>query len=681
MGALFFIAILAFTAVVYYSFAGMQQIMSTALNYGDRLGEEMTRDSRTALMKRIHSDLTNTAADQSRIVDLLLDSIAAEVTDIMDAVISGRIYLGSGDPKLFLPGNASPSDPGKYSLCHFPPGTSDRQRTDEVRSQLSAAIPFLTELKKSSPFIGGTALILADGGQLFYPWRPLPADFDARKKPWYQQTVAAKGEACWYDVGSGTAICARAAYGENGSLLGVAAVEIPVEGITKQVTALRSGYLSFLADAGGRMISGLAEFRKLSGSPAELQQKIKAGQTGVFQLKSGGEPLIATFYPVPHCGWHLVICQPETIAFKDIRDMNQRLAKERNSAQDVFQRHIYSTIPAYAVILTGILAVILLLGYLLARQLTRPISTLIMNAHDIGSGHLDRKIKLHTGDELEQLANTINQMADDLTRYIRNLNQAAADRQRVESELRTAAEIQAAMLPDPALDRPNVGISAIMRPAREVGGDLYDFFFVDPTHLFFAIGDVSGKGIPAALFMATATTLMRGFARNALSPSEILQQTNNLLEKKNENCMFITVCCGLLDCVTGEVVCCNAGHNLPAILKPDGNCSLLRLPAGFPLGPFPQEKPEFYAEERLQMQPGDTLVLYTDGVTEAFNEQNQQFGSARLQLALSAAPPAKNPLAKVMDSLLRLLQEFTGEVKQSDDLTVLMVQFKGAGAK
>ena len=681
MGALFFIAIVAFTAIIYYSFAGMRQIMSTAIQYGDRLGEELTRDSRDALMKQIHAHLRNAAADQSRIVGLLLDNIAASVTGTMDDVIAGRVYLGSGDPKLFLPADASPSDPEKYSLCHFPPGFPEQQRTEEVRARLSSAIPFLTELKKSSPFIRRTALVLTDGIQLIHPWCSLPAEFDARKSPWYHQTLAAKGEICWFDAGMGAAFCARAAYAADGALLGVVAVEIPVGRISRQVTTLRSGYLTCLSDGRGQLISGIRELQDLSGSPEELQQKIKAGQSGVFQLKKGGEPLLATYFPVPYCGWNLVICQQEKIAGKDIREMNRRLAAERNNALDVFQKQIYSTIPAYAIILTGILTVILLLGYLLARQLTRPISTLIKNAHDIGSGHLDRKIRLHTGDELEQLANTINQMADDLTRYIRNLNQAAAERQRVESELRTAAEIQAAMLPDPLTERSGAGICAIMKPAREVGGDLYDYFFIDPTHLFFAVGDVSGKGIPAALFMATAKTLMRGFARNALSPSEILQQTNNCLEEENDNCMFITVCCGLLDCVTGEVVCCNAGHNRPVFLKPDGNSSTVRLPAGFPLGPFPQEKPEFYAEERLQMEPGDTLVLYTDGVTEAFNANDQQFGSGRLQLALSAAPPSRHPLSEVMDSLLRLLQDFTGNVKQSDDLTVLMVQFKGAARK
>ena len=220
-----------------------------------------------------------------------------------------------------------------------------------------------------------------------------------------------------------------------------------------------------------------------------------------------------------------------------------------------------------------------------------------------------------------------------------------------------------------------------MKPAREVGGDLYDYVFIDPTHLFFMIGDVSGKGMPAALFMATAKTLMRGFALNELSPAEVLQRTNNYLAEGNESCMFITVFCGLLDCVTGEMICCNAGHNPPIRLKPDGNTLVLRLPAGFPLGPFQQEKPDFYAEERLQLEPGETLVFYTDGVTEALNEKEELFGQGRLELALSAAAAGRKPLRKLLDSLLEILRDYIGKAKQSDDLTVLMVQYKGNGAK
>ena len=680
MGALFLIALLSFTATIHYSFAGMKRFMSAALSYGDRQGLQLTRDSRAALMKRINSDLINTAVDQARIVGLLQENVSGAVAGVIDDLMAGRLYLGGGNPELLRASDAEPEHPEQYALYHSAPGTAEVRRTAEGLRALSPAIPFLFELRKSSPFIRSAAVVLPDGVHLFHPWRKLPPEYDARKRQWYRKVLDAKGAVCWLESENHSVICARAAYGEEG-LLGVIAVEVPIEPISDQVTAIRSGYLSFLTDSNGKMISGRKEFRELSGSASELQEKIKKGKKGVFRLQNGGESLLATCSPIPDCGWNLVICQPEGQAMKGIREMEKMLKTERELAQHAFERRIYGTVPVYIGITAVVLVLILLLGYFLAKQLTRPIATLMKNAHAIGNGHLEHKIKLHTGDELEQLGNTINQMADDLTRYIQNLNQAVSERQRVEAELRTAAEIQSSMLPEPNSERAELGICAVMKPAREVGGDLYDYVFIDQNHLFFAIGDVSGKGIPAALFMATAKTLMRGFARNALSPAEILQQTNNCLEEENDKCMFITVFCGLLDCVTGEVVCCNAGHNPPVYLKPDGNSSLLRLPAGFPLGPFPQETPGFYAEEHFQLNPGETLVLYTDGVTEALNRQNEQFGAGRLQLALSAAPPAGNSLKQTMESLLRILHGYTENVGQSDDLTVLMIQYKGTSKK
>ncbi|MBO4632473.1 MAG: SpoIIE family protein phosphatase [Lentisphaeria bacterium] len=680
MGALFLIALLSFTATIYYSFAGMKRFMSAALSYGDRQGQVLTRDSRAALIKRINSDLINTAVDQARIVGLLQENISGAVAGVIDDLMAGRLYLGGGNPKLFRTLDAKPEHPEKYALCYFTPDTEKARQSPEGLRALTAAIPFLFELRKSSPFIHTAVVVLPDGVHLFHPWRELPSDYDARKRQWYRKALEAKGKICWMESDDRSVICAMAAY-EGKRLLGVAAVEVPIDPLSSQVTAIRSGYLSFLTDSEGKIISGSKEFQDFSGSTEELQENIKKGEKGIFLLKSGGESLLATSAPIPGCGWNLVICQPENLAMKGIHDMEKMLKTERELAQHTFERKIHDMGPIYIGISAVILLLILLLGYFLAKQLTRPIATLMKNAHAIGNGHLEHKIKLHTGDELEQLANTINQMADDLTRYIQNLNQAVSERQRVEAELRTAAEIQSSMLPEPISERADLDICAVMKPAREVGGDLYDYVFIDPNHLFFVVGDVSGKGIPAALFMATAKTLMRGFARNALSPAEILQLTNNYLEEENDKCMFITVFCGLLDCVTGEVVCCNAGHNPPVYLKPDGNSSLLRLPAGFPLGPFPQETPGFYSEEHFQLNPGETLVLYTDGVTEALNRQNEQFGTGRLQLALSAAPPGRNTLKQTMKSLLHILQSYTENAGQSDDLTVLMVQYKGAPKK
>jgi len=681
MAALFLIALLSFTVTIYYSFAGMRRFMSAALSYGDRQGRLLTRDSRAALLRQINSDLKNTAADQARIIGLVLENISGVISGMTSDVTAGRLSRGKGNPDAFHTGTKAPERPERLGLCHFAPGVPPSARTRESLTRLSVFVPSLFELNSSTMFIESSAIIFPDGVQIFHPWRKLKPDFDARKQPWYQEAIKAKGKIHWSKSADETVlICSQAVF-SGSRLLAVIAAEIQVEPISSQVTIIRSGYLSFLTSSDGRVISGEKEFRQLSASTKELQQKIREQKSGVFQLNGENGPLLAASSPIPECGWNLVVCQPEKLAMKSIQDMEKMLADEQQTAQTAFEHRIYTSIPVYTGILISILILILVLGYFLAKQLTRPISTLMKNAHIIGSGHLNNKISLHTGDELEQLANTINQMADDLTRYIQNLNQAAGERQRVESELRTAAAIQSAMLPKPISGRQDIDICAVMRPAREVGGDLYDFVFIDPTHLFFAIGDVSGKGIPASLFMATAKTLMHGFARNALSPSEILQQTNNYLEEENKNCMFITVFCGLLDCVTGEMVCCNAGHNPPVYLKPDGSSSLLRLPSGFPLGPFHQESPAFYTEEHYQLKPGETLVLYTDGITEALNPQNEIFGSKRLEQALSTVPPDKNPLSKIMDSLLNILHEYTGNAKQSDDLTVLMIQYKGVQAK
>ena len=678
MGALFLIALLSFTATIIYSFTGMRGVVAEALAYGDSQGHQLAKDSRKALRARIETDLADSAADQARIIGLIQENIAGAVNGVIDDVMAERLYMGKGNPEQLRLGDQIPDRADQYALCHFAPGVPQSFKTPETLRKLAAALPFMFELSISSPFINSSAVILPNGIQLFHPWRNLPADYDARKQNWYREVLAAKGKICWTKVREGVMVCARAAYSKS-SLLGVIAAEIPVNLISGQVTVFRSGYFSFLTSSDGRILSGEKGFAKLSGSAEELKQYIRSGKKGVFQLKGDNGPLLAACAPVPECGWNLVICQPERLALKSITDMEKRLQNDREAAQTQFETQIRRMIPGFILITAAVLVLLLLLGYLLARQLTRPISTLMESAHAIGSGHLDNKIHLHTGDELEQLANTVNQMADDLSRYIKNLNQAASERQRVESELRTAAVIQADMLPKPISGRSDIDICAVMKPAREVGGDLYDYVFIDPTHLFFVIGDVSGKGIPAALFMATAKTLMRGFARNALSPAEILQLTNNYLEEENENCMFITVCCGLIDCVTGEAVCCNAGHNLPVYLHADGNSSLLRLQPGFPLGPFHQDTPDFYAEERLQLKPGDTLVLYTDGITEAMNEKQEQFGSSRLLLALSAA--GKGPLKHTMESLLDIVKGHAGGARQSDDLTVLMIQYKGVAKK
>lgn len=249
-------------------------------------------------------------------------------------------------------------------------------------------------------------------------------------------------------------------------------------------------------------------------------------------------------------------------------------------------------------------------------------------------------------------------------------------KERIESELRVARDIQMQMVPkvfreDPPW--PEYDLYASVTPAKEVGGDLYDFFPLGPRHLFFAVGDVSDKGVPAALFMAMTKTLLKGLARVDQPPSDLLSRVNWQISSENDALMFCTLVCGVLDTHTGIVTFANAGHNPPLHLRADGSAEWVRLPSGLALGIDGAAEFEVQAQ---QMGPGDTLVLYTDGVTEAMSTSHAQFREQGLQdTAKAAAGSAPEALVGAIASAVTV---FAGGEPQSDDITVLALRYNGA---
>lgn len=241
-------------------------------------------------------------------------------------------------------------------------------------------------------------------------------------------------------------------------------------------------------------------------------------------------------------------------------------------------------------------------------------------------------------------------------------------RQAQAREMAFASEIQMAMLPTGYAvlgEQSRYEISAILEPAKAVGGDLYDYFLIDPQHLFFVIGDVSGKGIPAALFMVKAITLLKTVAQETALLADIVNTVNQKLWMDNDACMFITLICGILDISTGHIQCCNAGHN-PPIIKSAVRSYFAEWPTGPSLGLA--EQPVF-AVSAFNLAPGESLLLYTDGVTEAFNEAGECFSDERL-LQLFTNNADFN--AKEMTSLvLKSVKDFVQQATQSDDITIL----------
>ncbi len=287
----------------------------------------------------------------------------------------------------------------------------------------------------------------------------------------------------------------------------------------------------------------------------------------------------------------------------------------------------------------------------------------------------DFKVEVHTGDELQELADSFQYMVTELNDYIRDLNRITAEKERIGAELDVARHIQASMLPCvfPAFpERHEFDVYASMTPAKEVGGDFYDFFLVDDDHLALVMADVSGKGVPAALFMMISKTLIKSAAQNGLSPKAVLEKVNNQLCENNEAEMFVTVWLGILEMSTGKLKCANAGHEYPAIMRQGGEYELFKDKHGFVLAGMEGSR---YSEYELELHVGDRLFVYTDGVPEATDGNNVLFGTERMLTALNEAKDL--PCQELLNYIHKSVDQFVGQADQFDDITMLSFVYVG----
>jgi sigma-B regulation protein RsbU (phosphoserine phosphatase) len=255
-----------------------------------------------------------------------------------------------------------------------------------------------------------------------------------------------------------------------------------------------------------------------------------------------------------------------------------------------------------------------------------------------------------------------------------NLREATASKQRIESELSIAAEIQRSLIPrtfPPFPERDEFEIYALMHPARAVGGDFYDFFFVDPDNLFFTICDVSGKGVPAALYMAVTRSLVGAAARDGMEPDRLLNRVNRELCSGNDTYMFSTAFCGILSLSTGRLAYANAGHESPLLIRDRKDVRFLGPPGGPVLGLFEDET---FALENLSLEPGDTLFVYTDGVTEATDRASGFFTRERLFQSLTER--SDRSATNLVEGVLEEIRNFAAGAPQADDITMLALQLR-----
>lgn len=319
---------------------------------------------------------------------------------------------------------------------------------------------------------------------------------------------------------------------------------------------------------------------------------------------------------------------------------------------------------------------------LIRRTVVQPINRLSRAAAAFVSGDAELEagssafagLDIRPGDEIGKLYDSVRQMERNINHYIENLTAVTAEKERIGAELDVARHIQASMLPcifPPFPERTELDIYATMTPAKEVGGDFYDFFLIDHDHLAMVMADVSGKGVPAALFMVIAKTLLKNVTQTGLSPKQVLEKVNDQLCVNNEAEMFVTVWLGILELSTGRLVCANAGHEYPVLRRAGGEYALVKDRHGFVLAGMEGSR---YREYELRLDPGDRLYLYTDGVPEATDADNELYGTDRMLAALNGSGDAS------CETLLRAIKAdidaFVGDAPQFDDITMLSLEYR-----
>ncbi len=401
-----------------------------------------------------------------------------------------------------------------------------------------------------------------------------------------------------------------------------------------------------------------------------------ANRPYMHHLEGGIPPFISH---LPEYGW-LVSCgapifdsngNVTTLCFVDL------------SMDEVMQDRYNYLIVVCTILITMTIVLLFMILFALRKAVVKPINDLAKaassflddreeNKNEICVDSAISKLQIHSGDEVEALCTSIKEMEQDINTYIINLTNATAEKERISAELNVATQIQESMLPcifPPFPDCSDFDIYASMRPAKEVGGDLYDFFLIDDNHLCVVIADVSGKGVPAALFMVIAKTLIKNHTQIGKSPEEVFTIVNQQLCENNGTGLFVTAWMGVLEISTGLFTYVNAGHNPPLVSKNGEPFEFVRQSPGSVLAGLEGMK---YKQQEMQLNTGDLLYIYTDGVTEAVNAVGDYYGNDRLREVLNSHREAS--VDTIVHSVANNVDVFAGECDQFDDITMLCLK-------
>ena len=522
--------------------------------------------------------------------------------------------------------------------------------------------------------------------------------FDPRVRGWYQKAEAegtlvfTDGE---YDANTGAYCieCAMPVYGPDGSVEAVVGTDMFLSQMKQvmQDLSAEGEYFLVVNKNGHAVLEPQAENFPMDEADRKgdirdsqcslLSQVVKNALAGERAEVQKGELAGGSYYvtasPIPITGWVLVSAFREELAAQPIlllQEGNEEIYQEAVETYRV-QRKSFRTLARR---LLALVVLLTLWGALvLGKRIVKPLNAITKRISEINEGNLEFQMEdaYKTGDEVEELARSFASISHKTVAYMQKVITITAEKERLGTELSLATDIQAAMLPHifPAFpDRMEFDIYASMKPAKEVGGDFYDYFLVDEDHLCMVMADVSGKGVPAALFMMATKILLQTVAKQGCSPAETFAKVNAAICSNNEAEMFVTMWLGNLELSTGKLIAANAGHEYPMWKRPQTGYELYKDQHDFVIGGLETAK---YRQYEVQMEPGTKLFVYTDGLAEATSVQDELFGAERILAALNEKPEATP--REVLENVQLHVDTFVNAAEQFDDLTMLCVEYKG----
>jgi sigma-B regulation protein RsbU (phosphoserine phosphatase) len=670
-----------------------------------KLGETAAEDAENALEEMAAEHLQDIAEEKALYIDGKFETVEGYVKGI--AALASDIYANPDkypDRQVDLPEKDSTELAAQ--LMWSEKLETNAKNTEEML-KIGNVQDLLVQYNAQNSMVSSTYLATATGWMIQadyiayskYDESGSPLYYEAAERQWYQRAgTVLFGEVIYTDVmkdiheGGDCIVCASPVY-LDGEVVAVAGVGSYLDTVQEAVLNTRigeNGYAFLVNEKGQVLVSGRTEGETAACAEqvvdlrnsdntelAKAAVSMTEREAGFCKITLDGRNVYIAYAPLERLGWSFVtvLDVAEVVApAEESRSMIISLTNEVGEKQDAAIRKMFIT---FVVMLASVTVCICVFGTMYSRKLTMPIRQLTEEVAKIDGGNLDYRIDIATGDEVEDLGNAFNDMTTQIQKYVNNLAEVTAEKEKIRTEIQVANRIQADMLP-PAENAfkgyTEFDLWAVMMPAKGVGGDFYDFFLLDADRLVLIMADVAGKGVPAALFMATASTLLRSHLTGNIPLEKAMEEVNDCLCANNKNGMFVTVFAGILTLSTGILTYVNAGHCKPVVCKKDGSCVYEEHYGGFVLAGMENE---IYTQNFLALEEGDTLLLYTDGVIEATSAAKELYGEERL-LQFAEDHNGLSP-REMLEDLWESVEEWQKDAEQFDDVTMLAVTYHGSG--